>query len=420
MALPPLAASAATRGSTYERGRPHLRRRASAPRSPWAAPLAAARAAARALRARRAARVARASSRRAGSSSSTSRPRGRRPPRGADGVPPADRAADDPRQRAGGGLPGGPQACRRSTACTSGPNPQRSSAWSTQLAALDVPTPPLPEAHDPAAGGRRGGRDQPHRGRARAPHRPRRAVVHLARAALAQAGLLLAREPRPRRAGQRRATATSPRRSAATRTWSCTARCSSARASTTRATRRRAGRGRRVGRSAAERDAMEIERDADDVCLCLPARARAGRAGPRAPEFEGEVVGPDRRGRVRRLRRGGLRGLAAGAAHARRLVGAERAGDDAARRRRPGGALRLGDPVDGAVERDRCAARPGRPVPGGWISARGQEGKAQGRARRRRHQPAGGLPLQPAREVGGRHRCSRAPRSSRCATARCS
>ena len=70
-------------------------------------------------------------------------------------------------------------------------------------------------------------------------HRARRA-----RAALAQAGLLLAEEPRPRRPGQRRATATSPRRSAATRTWSRTARCCRASASTTPPRRRTSSRRR--------------------------------------------------------------------------------------------------------------------------------------------------------------------------------
>ena len=46
------------------------------------------------------------------------------------------------------------QGCRRSTASTSAPSPQRVERLVEQLASLDVPTPPLPE-HDVAAAGRR-------------------------------------------------------------------------------------------------------------------------------------------------------------------------------------------------------------------------------------------------------------------------
>ena len=52
--------------------------------------------------------------------------------------------------------------------------------------------------------------------------------------------------------------------------------------------------------------------------------------------------------------------------------------------------------------------------------ADGQEEQAQGGRRGRGHQPAGELPLQPAREAGRPASCCRARRSSRCATARCS
>ena len=112
----------------------------------------------------------------------------RRALRAADGVAPADRAADDPRQRAGGRLPGR-QRRRRSTACTSGPSRSRSTFLTEQLASLDIPTPPLPEAHDAAAGGRRG------RPRSRGSWRASRAgkrAYGVARAARAEAGLLLA------------------------------------------------------------------------------------------------------------------------------------------------------------------------------------------------------------------------------------
>ena len=89
------------------------------------------------------------------------------------------------------------------------------------------PTPPVPEHDVAVAGGRRSSPsarvlvDQ-HVRRTR----PRPPRAHVARAALAQAGALLAAEPRPRRPAARRTTATSPRRSAATPTSSATARCS--------------------------------------------------------------------------------------------------------------------------------------------------------------------------------------------------
>ena len=66
----------------------------------------------------------------------------------------------------------------------------------------------------------------------------------------------------------------------------------------------------------------------------VPARARAvrERLAPRVGRRGGRA---DRRGRVRGLR--GLRGAAAGTAAARRMVGAQRARDDADRRRRAAG-----------------------------------------------------------------------------------
>ena len=46
------------------------------------------------------------------------------------------------------------QACRRSTASTSAPTRARVERLVDQLASLDVPTPPLPEHDDAAAGAR--------------------------------------------------------------------------------------------------------------------------------------------------------------------------------------------------------------------------------------------------------------------------
>ena len=63
----------------------------------------------------------------------------------ADRVPPADRAPDDRRQRGRRGTARPSAACRASTACTSRPDPDRIERLVDQLASLDVPTPPLPE-----------------------------------------------------------------------------------------------------------------------------------------------------------------------------------------------------------------------------------------------------------------------------------
>ena len=122
------------------------------------------------------------------------------------------------------------QGARRSTASTSGPSPRAVERLVEQLASLDVPTPPLPRAHDAAAGGATlvGEIVAPRRRRTCGARGHGRAGAHVARAALAQAGALLAAQPRPRRPALARATATSRRRSAATRTWSATARCSRA------------------------------------------------------------------------------------------------------------------------------------------------------------------------------------------------
>ena len=167
---------------------------------PWAAPLEPPRARsprALAAQARRRSRSA-APSRR--SSSTADGHVDRRAPRGADRVAPPDRAADDPGQRAGGRLPRRPPPADplpRARAPRAR-RPSRSCASSSP--SLDIPTPPVPEAHDAPAGGGR----WPPRRRASWRARPAtRTALGVARAALAQAGLLLAEEPRPRRARQR-------------------------------------------------------------------------------------------------------------------------------------------------------------------------------------------------------------------------
>ena len=69
-----------------------------------------------------------------------------------------------------------------------------------------------------------------------------------------------------------------------------------------RAAGQRAGRGGRRGRRARERDAMAIERDADDVARCFLLERELFEGGWEQV-FAGEVIGLDRRRRVRRLRR---------------------------------------------------------------------------------------------------------------------
>ena len=95
----------------------------------------------------RAPRAARRSRSRPPSPSSSSTPRAtssRAHARRADRGPRPDRAADDLRQRAGRRALRAPQACRRSTASTSAPTRRGSADLVEKLAALDVPTPPLP------------------------------------------------------------------------------------------------------------------------------------------------------------------------------------------------------------------------------------------------------------------------------------
>ena len=195
-----------------------------------------------------------------------------------------------------------------------------------QLASLDVPTPPLPGAHVAPAGRRRGGRDLAARRRSRAAHRTRARGAHQPRPALAQAGALLAAQSRPRGPAVAALLPLHLADSPLSRTSSATAPCwpRSAGARTRRpppGSRRRG-----YGRPTREREAMEIERDADDVVRCFLLEREVFELG-RDTAFDGEVVGLIGAGGVRRVRRG-LRGAAARAAPARRLVGAQRARHD--------------------------------------------------------------------------------------------
>ena len=105
-----------------------------------------------------------------------------------------------------------------------------------------------------------------------------------------------------------------------------------------------------VWASAQERDAMKIERDADDVCRCFLLERRLFESGWEEAEFEGEVVSVIGAGAFVQFGDDGFEGFLP----ARRLRGewwglneAETAlvGD------RSGRALRLGDPIDVRVAR---------------------------------------------------------------------
>ena len=165
-----------------------------------------------------------------------------------------------------------------------------------------------------------------------------RAGADLARPALAQAGPLLAGRTSATPACSRRATATSPRRSAATPTSSATARCSapSAGARTRRArapwTRRPSG----PRRASATRWSSSATPTTSRAASCSSATCTKA-AGTRV--YDGEVTGLIGAGAFVTFG-DGYQGLLPGPPPARRLVGAQRAGDDAA-----GHAHRRGDPA---------------------------------------------------------------------------
>ena len=109
--------------------------------------------------------------------------------------------------------------------------------------------------------------------------------------------------------------------------------------------------------SAREREAMKIERDADDVCLAfLLERALAESSGRDPPAFEGEIVGVIAKGAFIRFGEEGFEGFLP----ARRLrdwyslneEGTALVGEDSGR------ALRIGDEI--AVSVDRVDAPRGR------------------------------------------------------------
>jgi len=105
-----------------------------------------------------------------------------------------------------------------------------------------------------------------------------------------------------------------------------------------------------VETSAREREAMKIERGADDVCLSFLLERRIGEAGGEdLPVFEGEIVGMIAKGAFVRFGEEGFEGLLP----ARRLRDWYELNEEgtALLGRESGRALRLGDPISVAVER---------------------------------------------------------------------
>ena len=272
------------------------------------------------------------------------------------------------------------------------PDPQSVEFMVEQLASLDVPTPPLPEQHD--------ARSRPPTlaaeisrivaARRRRTGRGGRRSASLVLRSLKQAYYTPA-QPRPRRAGQpallplHLADPPLPRPGGAPRAAAAALGLDDAAAPAHEL--EEAG----VQCSAREREAMKIERDADDVCLAFllervllelePDDSHASRA-----RWSGLIA----KGAFVRFGERGLRGLPAGAPAAR-LVDAERAGHGA-RGRGPGGRLRFGDSVKVEVDRVEAAARargsdPRRVILVG-VAKKGKRKAAPGR---RRHQPPGGF-----------------------------
>ena len=286
---------------------PHLRGRSTAS-SPAREPAPErGRRAARAARARspaqlreRAAGARRARGRDAPSRSSSSTTTGnvvaarrRRPDRGALG----DRAADDPRQRAGRAASSSGARRRPSYRVHEQPDPAAVERLVAQLESLDVPTPPLPEHITPRDGRASSwARSAPRVLEYLRAHRAAaaRALTSLVLRSLKQA-YLLAAQHRARRPRERQPTATSPRRSAAIPTWSSTARCWRRSARTRSRRRRTSSRRSRAHCTATEREAMRARARRRRHLPRLPARARCSPSDGWEQEFEGEVTRRDRR-----------------------------------------------------------------------------------------------------------------------------
>ena len=250
--------------------------------------------------------------------------------------------------------------CRRSTASTSAPSPARVERLVEQLASLDVPTPPLPEAISPAAGGRPRGRDLAPGRRARAAHRPGRAALTSLVLRSLEAGALLAREPRPPRAALAALLPlhvadpplSRPRLPPGAAVGGRRRRGGAAR----RPTSRRPATGARTASAARRTSSARPTTSRAASCSRASCSSAAGDA-----EWRRRGRRRDRRRRVRRVRRG-PRGAAAGAPPARRLVGARRARDEAAsarsRARRSGSATRSSSRSSASTRRAGASTSP--------------------------------------------------------------
>ena len=381
------------------RGRePLARARASAARRSSDGARSARRAGGRDVRAR--VRVRRRGARRRGAR--------RRP----DRVAPADRAADDraneqvagaARDRAAADALPGPRAARpgrASSAWSSSSRPRRADAAAAR-------------AHSRAAGGRAGRARSARSSWTRTCARDRAAArarsTSLVLRSLKQAHYSPAQH-RPRGPRVSRATATSPRRSAATRTSSChRALLCAIGGGRARAAGARAGGGRRRARSApsARRWRSSATPTTSARCFLLERELFARGLGRSA--FEGEVSGVIGAGAFVQLRaRRRLRGLAARAAPRRRLVGAQRGADDRSSARAAAG--RCGSATRSSVQvrsveapRGRVDLEPGRAPRRRMSQASAKKRKAA--PRRHRHQPAGALPLRAARASSRRASC---------------
>ena len=384
--------------------------------APWAEPLAAARAAAAALQARREARGALAIERSSPSSPST---RAATSTAGVSAPTESHRLIEhlmisanepvatllDERE-----IPTLYRVHER-------PEPEAVKRLVAQLASLDVATPPVPDTMSPSQAADIVAECSRARRPARPPHRPRPPRPHRARPARAQAGPLRPAEPRSRR----------PAVAALLPLHLADPALPGHRLPPRAAQRDRRGedapRAARLEEAgvwtiARERDAMTIERDADAVARCFLLERELFETRPERV-FDGEVTGVIGAGAfvgfgdghegllpVRRLRGDWWELNEEGTI----LLGAE-----------TGGTLRLGDPVRVRVERIDAPARARRPRPR-EVERRALASIAVAKARSaRRRRGRGDEPPRAYRfdlldklEAAS---CSRAPRSSRCATA---
>ncbi len=268
---------------------------------PWAEPLAAARAVAAALTERRSERgsLAVESSEPVFDIDSEGHVAGVRHAAADRGAPP-DRGADDPRQRAGGRVPGGPADAHPLPGARAPDRPGWSSSWSSSRPRRSHPA--ASRAHEPAAG-RRPRRRRPAgswRSRSRRTGRGRAALTSLVLRSLKQAFYSPRNLGHAGLASPRYCHFTSPIRRypdlVAHRALLAALGMDDA-----------APRGDELDEaglhsSAAERDALQVERDADDVCLAFLLQRRLLEDGWES-RLRGRGGGPDRCRRLPALRR---------------------------------------------------------------------------------------------------------------------